>query len=220
MSLLTSNSDLLLIRYLILMINEVHSSIRVGDAVIQDYYSSQYIKGVIMNFPKGFTLIELLIVVSIIAILAAIAVPNFLEAQTRAKISRAEADMRNIAMSLESYFIDNNRYPAKPANSVNNLWQSALSTPVAYINSCYYDIFAKKSDTKNLAYKYSLCIMMKSYIFTSIGPDLVSNFDEEKWMCGMAKTYPMPYDPTNGTVSRGDIPRVNRQSGAPLIPPM
>ncbi len=50
--------------------------------------------------PLAFTLIELLIVVAIIAILAAIAVPNFLEAQMRAKISRAQADMRTLHTGL------------------------------------------------------------------------------------------------------------------------
>lgn len=60
---------------------------------------------------RGFTLIELLIVVAIIAILAAIAVPNFLEAQTRAKISRVKNDHRSIATALESYAVDNNQYP-------------------------------------------------------------------------------------------------------------
>lgn len=60
---------------------------------------------------KAFTLIELLIVVAIIAILAAIAVPNFLEAQTRAKVSRVMADQRSYATALETYYIDNNTYP-------------------------------------------------------------------------------------------------------------
>lgn len=59
----------------------------------------------------AFTLIELLIVVAIIAILAAIAVPNFLEAQTRAKISRVRADHRTIDTGLQTYYLDNNQYP-------------------------------------------------------------------------------------------------------------
>lgn len=59
----------------------------------------------------AFTLIELLIVVAIIAILAAIAVPNFLEAQVRAKVSRTRTDLRTVATALESYAVDNNKYP-------------------------------------------------------------------------------------------------------------
>ena len=59
----------------------------------------------------AFTLIELLIVVAIIAILAAIAVPNFLEAQVRAKVARVHADMRAQATAIESYLVDNNYYP-------------------------------------------------------------------------------------------------------------
>jgi prepilin-type N-terminal cleavage/methylation domain-containing protein len=70
---------------------------------------------------KAFTLIELLIVVAIIAILAAIAVPNFLEAQTRAKVSRARADMRSIAVAIEAYAVDNNKYAPNrhPLGDVN-----------------------------------------------------------------------------------------------------
>lgn len=69
---------------------------------------------------KAFTLIELLIVVAIIAILAAIAVPNFLEAQTRAKVARILSDQRTYATALETYMIDNSAYPMYWGNSMLN----------------------------------------------------------------------------------------------------
>jgi len=59
---------------------------------------------------SGFTLIELLIVVAIIAILAAIAVPNFLDAQTRSKVSRVLTDLRSLRTANEAYCVDNTRY--------------------------------------------------------------------------------------------------------------
>jgi type II secretion system protein G len=95
---------------------------------------------------RGFTLIELLIVVAIIAILAAIAVPNFLEAQTRSKVSRAKADMRSIATALEAYRTDSNGYPPDIlffeffGSSLGHgptpwLLLFRLTTPVAYMTS-------------------------------------------------------------------------------------
>lgn len=101
------------------------------------------------TFRRAFTLIELLIVVAIIAILAAIAVPNFLEAQTRAKVSRAQSDMRALATGLESYRIDNNVYPSGNAFGLGVYFPGAsggvgpeagrvlerLSTPIAYMSA-------------------------------------------------------------------------------------
>lgn len=69
---------------------------------------------------KGFTLIELLIVVAIIAILAAIAVPNFLEAQVRSKVARVKADQRSLATGIEAYFVDNNLYPVAAREGSGN----------------------------------------------------------------------------------------------------
>jgi len=63
---------------------------------------------------EGFTLIELLIVVAIIGIIAGIAIPNFLGARTKARVTRAFADMRAIADALEMYYVDNTTYPAVP----------------------------------------------------------------------------------------------------------
>ncbi len=106
-----------------------------------------------MKSKKGFTLIELLIVVAIIAILAAIAVPNFLEAQTRSKVSRTKADMRSMATALEAYAVDNNAFPqchrfgvaTWPGTGTYEPILERLSTPIAYItNAVVKDPFSIK----------------------------------------------------------------------------
>ena len=94
---------------------------------------------------KGFTLIELLVVVAIIAVLAAVAVPNLLEAQIRSKASRAVADIRTVATGLEAYCVDHGAYPMcnnemldgwRPGGDAGTeaRYLERLSTPVAYIS--------------------------------------------------------------------------------------
>jgi len=70
------------------------------------------VKKLFMRKKEGFTLIELLIVVAIIGILAGIAIPNFLGARKKARVSRAFADMRTIGTALESYMVDHDVYPS------------------------------------------------------------------------------------------------------------
>jgi len=96
-----------------------------------------------LNIPRAFTLIELLIVVAIIAILAAIAVPNFLEAQTRAKVSRVKADMRSMATGVETYALDYNMIPyqnqqstaVSTSNDPDDRVFERVTSPIAYLNS-------------------------------------------------------------------------------------
>jgi type II secretion system protein G len=201
---------------------------------------------------RGFTLIELLIVVAIIAILAAIAVPNFLEAQVRSKVARVKADHRSLATALEAYRVDNNVYPPSQFSRVpaatlvggvtspirpyvqRLVW---ITTPIAYITSAPFDPFAPEIkgavpnpatpiDTANPSFVYWDDKYMDgrknspsnsnpstnqfrdlpgeftrrgAYALVSFGPD--RGFEAAKVF-----NAPWPvYDPTNGTVSDGDI---------------
>lgn len=60
---------------------------------------------------RGFTLVELMVVVAIIALLAAVVIPNFVHARAQAAVSQTEANMKQIATALELYYADKQDYP-------------------------------------------------------------------------------------------------------------
>ncbi|HIJ96387.1 MAG TPA: pilin [Desulfuromonadales bacterium] len=64
-----------------------------------------------MRSRKGFTLIELLIVVAIIGILAAVAIPQFSSYRAKAYNSASNADLKNMKTGMEAYMADNQEYP-------------------------------------------------------------------------------------------------------------
>ncbi|MCC6547460.1 prepilin-type N-terminal cleavage/methylation domain-containing protein [Candidatus Sumerlaeota bacterium] len=196
---------------------------------------------------KGFTLIELLIVVAIIAILAAIAVPNFLEAQTRSKVSRCRADMRSLVTAIESYYVDNNKYPPAQdrflvvnGTNLHVRTPSYLTTPIGYITSLPFDPFVDKKNTysggpytdkdqigKRYAY-YECAYLETAYpipwgankLSQWVGPWLMYGYGPDKNPFQGAGATLLPYDPTNGTVSPGNIVRCQKNNESTPINPL
>jgi type II secretion system protein G len=180
---------------------------------------------------KGFTLIELLVTVGIISILASIAVPNFLEAQTRAKVSRAKAELKTIAGALEAYHVDNHIYPPWMIQGVDINPTSRrlfpLTTPVAYITTIprkdpfqdkiipgtydTYDYVDAESFARAGDPEPSFRSRGAEWRISSAGPDCINTYGGPTYLTSPANPG-YDYDPTNGTISKGDIVLVGPKS--------
>lgn len=190
----------------------------------------------------AFTLIELLVVTAVISILAAIAIPNLMEAQTRAKTARAQADLRTYAGALETYRVDHAAYPpssglgpfAMPMVMVNPISARLhpLTTPIAYLSRLPADVFRTEKDFNGFGieiydiYDYldaatasigSGLTSGGAWRMSSAGPDLLQAWGGRTAGETECAAQGVDYDPTNGTVSPGDIvrtgPRVATRNG-------
>jgi general secretion pathway protein G len=114
---------------------------------------------------KGFTLIELLIVVAIIGIIAAIAIPNLLNAIDRGKQKRSMADIRSIGTAVESYAVDNNFYP-----------KNQSSVPTTLISPIYIRT-VPAADGWNTAWEFASDAGGTTYTIESWAKDATDNAD-------------------------------------------
>jgi prepilin-type N-terminal cleavage/methylation domain-containing protein len=126
-----------------------------------------------MKKSKGFTLIELLIVMAVIAILIAIAIPSFRGMQQEARKTKAQGDLRVLKIAIESYY--KNHANVYPALAVDGDWEGVLTAASpAIINNALMDPFA----AANVQYQYALSTAdpatARYYVVWSIGPNAIA----------------------------------------------
>ena len=169
---------------------------------------------------KSFTLIELLIVVAIIGILAAIAVPNFINARLRALIARVYAEEKAINDAYLMYRMDNGEWP--PHIDGDPAQHRYVTTPIAYLTTSIYDPFQKEGVTDPATigwYQYQYHeepgYQMRNEFYATGDPAARRYADEHKssaFFCRSAGPdmdrefeLTVPYDITNGLVSQGTL---------------
>ena len=101
------------------------------------------------NDRRGFTLIELLIVVVIIGILAAIAIPKFANTKEKAYVASMKSDLRNLVTAQEAYFSDNNSTYATTTTSFGTNYHpsSGVTVTIGTVTSSGWDATASHAST-------------------------------------------------------------------------
>ena len=127
------------------------------------------------SLAKGFTLIELLIVVAIIGIIAAIAIPNLLNAVDKSKQKRTMADIRAIGTAVEAYSVDNTAYPTAASAAT---MRSVIDPN--YIKSMpQSDGWSNPFQVDSTAHVYTIYSHGKDGTGSNCPPGSTSDFNEE-----------------------------------------
>ncbi len=176
---------------------------------------------------RALTLFEFLVVVAVIGVLAAIAIPNILEAQVRSRVVRVQNEQQMIASAVELYRSDNNAYPPYyvfPAIIFPRIQRFVpLTTPTEYLPTIPDDLFNRIDAGGNKVFVYA---ERQSYLAAQVDMPLQQNLYDNffggpvisaAWILrsrGPSGRLLMPpfdmtkvYDPTNGTISVGNITR-------------